>query len=429
MSNTLKFPGAWRFGRNAVPVPEPATHAIVELFEQIASRAPYPKGAYEMVKMRFGSPGNSSSTDWARSDMEAAMSSYQKNAAVFIEALWMSLCDFKEEGVDIPSVEQINEILSEHNVGYFLDPPNLRRVAPLSQMAASKEDTRPKARESYVIGERVGGGGFGEVFKATRESAFGAFEFAVKFHSPSPFTSSEKALKRFEREVRALQKIQHRGIVPYVDAGIDAKGCPYLVMPLIVGQNLRDATSADDPITVLTYLIEVVTALVYAHSMNVLHRDLKPANILVRASDHQPVIVDFGLAYVLDDATQESLTTQLIGTGAYVPEEVTINPKDRSVLHDVYSCGVILYELLARQVPQSRSYDPLSRRDPILSDVDTVVKKALAPASSRYQSAMDLLKALKLLRRRVRSLVASRPISKSEPQGMVVSRKKPIREV
>lgn len=403
MTNELKLPAEWRFDRNASPMPQAAIHAIVDLFERIAARTPSPKGAFEMVKRRFGSPGNSSSTDWARSDMASAMDSYQKNAAEFVEAFWMALCDFKEEGVDTPSVEQINELLGEHDVGYILAPPKLLRAMPRSQKDAPEGGTRPQARESYVLGERVGGGGFGEVFKATRESAFGAFEFAVKVHSPIPFTSGEKALKRFEREVRALQKVQHRGIVPYLDAGVDAKGCPYLVMPLIVGQNLRDATSADDPTTAVTYLIEVVTALAYAHSMDVLHRDLKPANILVRASDRQPVIVDFGLAYIFDDATQESLTTQQLGTGAYVPEEVTINPKERSVRHDVYSCGVILYELLARRVPQSRSYDPLARLDAKLSDVDAVVKKALAPANSRYQSATELLNALKKLRRKLRA--------------------------
>ncbi|MHB8877191.1 MAG: serine/threonine-protein kinase, partial [Myxococcaceae bacterium] len=274
-----------------------------------------------------------------------------------------------------------------------------------ARVGAGDEDPEAQisaAAPEYLLGERVGFGSFGEVFRVTRDSGLGPLEFAMKVHNPSPFVSAEKALKRFEREFRAVRDLQHRGIIQYFDAGLTREAHPFIVMPFIEGQNLRDATSADDPVRSVRYLIEVVGAVGYAHSKGVLHRDLKPANILVRQSDHQPVILDFGLAYMFDDATSESLTTAALGTGAYVPHEVLIDPKKRTVLHDIYSCGVILYEVLARQWPDPRSYVPLADRDQRFAPIDHVVQKALAPAKERYQSADALLGHLRRLPRKLK---------------------------
>ncbi len=397
----LQFPAQLRFAREAKPMPKSAVGAVEELIDQIAATAPVRKDVFEIVKHRFGNASISSSTDYAQFDMRKALEAFEKNAALFIEALWTALEEIAEQGVPTPPVETLNAILREHSVGYVISPPELLQTISLSTIPPSGAEAPGTEPVGYVLGARLGNGAFGDVFRATRNAGVATFEFAIKVHNPSPFASAEKALKRFTREVQALQRLQHRGVVPYLDAGVNDAGCPFLVMPVIDGVNIRDATSPDAPAKAVAYLIEVVTALVYAHSKDVLHRDLKPPNILVRSSDDQPVIVDFGLAYVFEEATKESLTSAAPGSAGYMPPEVVVNPKARSPLHDIYSCGVILYELLARRLPEDPRTVSLARIDAKLAAVDGVVQKALAPAATRYQSAEELLKALKALKKKL----------------------------
>lgn len=396
----LKLQNEWRFDPDAPPMPQRAVGAFIQVFDKIAASAEHPKGVFETVKSRFGNPGNSSTESFAQSDMCDAMQSFANNAALFIDSAWTALEEFKGDGLGTPTVEQVNKLLATHGAGYTIDLPHLRKTTSIT---ASTSTPAPKGQHTYVLGERIGGGGYGEVYRAKRDAGIAVFDCALKIHDPSPFKSADKALKRFIREVHALQKLQHRGVVPYLDAGVNDKGEPYLVMPIVEGKNLRDATSPDEPLKAVLYLIEVVKALAYAHENDVLHRDLKPPNILVRTSDDQPIIVDFGLAYVFEDATKESLTSAAPGSAGYIPPEVFAKPKERSPLHDIYSCGVILYELLARRLPDDPRTIDLAAIDPAFAHVDDVVRKALAPAATRHQSARHLLDDLRVLAKKLRN--------------------------
>ena len=106
-----------------------------------------------------------------------------------------------------------------------------------------------------------------------------------------------------------------------------AQSKPYIVMPLIDGVDLRTAAASTDATTVLGMFREITTALAYAHGLGVLHRDLKPTNILVRHSDGQPIVLDFGSAYLLDELSSDSLTTGAVGTVGYIPKEVLDNQR------------------------------------------------------------------------------------------------------
>ena len=180
----------------------------------------------------------------------------------------------------------------------------------------------------------------------------------VKILDPSPFvTDYDKALfRRFQREVEAIQLLQHRAIVPYYEAGITVDNKPYIVMPYVSGTDLRTATAGQELDVTVRIFLEVTAALTYAHGLNVLHRDLKPTNIVVRHSDRQAIILDFGSSYLLDYLDSDSLTTNAVGTLGYIPSEVLANPKARSPLHDIYACGVMLYECVAGRLPDPADY-------------------------------------------------------------------------
>lgn len=211
---------------------------------------------------------------------------------------------------------------------------------------------------------------------------------------PSAFVASDKALPRFKREVRAVQALQHRAIVPYVDAGVDVRGRPYLVMPFIKGHDIRTATEGAEPSTVIAVMAEVLHGLDHAHSNNVLHRDLKPSNVLVRSSDVQPIILDFGTAFIIDDLDSKSLTTAAVGSIGYIPSEVLADPKIRSVLQDVFACAVITYELIARRRPNPQQYVPLAMHRHELAPLDELLVRALGAAGGRPATAAQFRNAL-----------------------------------
>ena len=128
---------------------------------------------------------------------------------------------------------------------------------------------------------------------------------------------------------------------------------------------------------------EILNALEFAHSRGVVHRDLKPQNILVRKADDQPQILDFGCAYLLDEGDEE-LTTTLVGTTSYVPEEVRRDPKNRSVKQDIYACGMLLYEVIGRRLPHANDYEPLEDEVQGFEGIDKIIQVAIAAERKRF---------------------------------------------
>jgi serine/threonine protein kinase len=166
---------------------------------------------------------------------------------------------------------------------------------------------------------------------------------------------------------------------------------PYILMPLLEGNNVRDALEGAKPIKVFRIFDEILYALEFAHCRGVLHRDLKPTNIIVREADEQPMILDFGCAYLLDEEDEE-LTTTLVGTDVYVPDEVRRDPKKRSVMQDVYACGILLYEVIARRLPDPNDYEPLEDAVEGFKGLDTLIQRAIAPERKRLATIAEMRK-------------------------------------
>lgn len=393
----LTYPGEWKFGSDGVAVPPGLLGDIQGLVSDIGGGASSGRWdeqwVVETFKSRFGSTSSSSDLSWAYTDLSRQLSRWTGSGAKFADALWSAIEDVAAKGIATPSPQQVNQMFRKNGFPYRIEPPHLRREG----IDAILADTGPESEEGaqpqspYNLLEEIGKGGFGRVYKASRTTSITKFEYAIKRLDPSPFISDHaRAKARFIREVQAVQRLNHRGIVHYIDAGMDHTGTPYLVMPLIVGKDLRTAAGEQAPKDRGWLMVEVLDAVSHAHGLDVLHRDLKPSNILVRSSDRQPIIVDFGQSYLFEEMDGPSLTTAAVGSLGYIPPEVQADPKRRTTAQDIYACGVMTYEIIASRRPDPYDYRPLAQVDPALSVIDPVVRRAIAPASARYAKAADL---------------------------------------
>jgi serine/threonine protein kinase/tetratricopeptide (TPR) repeat protein len=209
----------------------------------------------------------------------------------------------------------------------------------------------------YEITGILGEGGMGIVYHA-RQSEPLKREVALKLIKRGMDT--ERVVGRFESERQALARMDHPGIARVLDAGADASGRPYFVMELVRGMPLVDYADSRR-LTLrrrLDLFLKVCHAVQHAHQKGIIHRDLKPTNVLVTEQDGepQPKIIDFGIAKAVEEPLSgRSLFTeegQLVGTPEYMsPEQAGFGAAGVDTRTDVYSLGVLLYELLTGQRP------------------------------------------------------------------------------
>ena len=203
----------------------------------------------------------------------------------------------------------------------------------------------------YLIVERIGGGGMGEVFKAVHRHMARTVALKIIKHSPA---GRADAADRFRREVQAAAQLSHENIVRAYDAGVD-EGIPYLVMEYRDGCDLARHVREQGPIpwkTALGYIIQAARGLDHAHRHGILHRDVKPGNMLL--DDEGTIkVLDLGLAaFQLPrqslDTNEQELTQSgaLLGTEKYMAPEQAENAKNASPRSDIYSLGCTLYTLL-----------------------------------------------------------------------------------
>lgn len=238
----------------------------------------------------------------------------------------------------------------------------------------------------YRIGERIARGGMAAVFDATDLRL--DRRVAVKVLHEN-IASDRGFAARFVREARSAAKLSHPNVVAVYDQG-DDDGTLFLAMELVEGHTLRDVISRETPLTparALAYLEPVLAALAAAHRAGLIHRDVKPENVLI--SDQGAVkVADFGLARAVTAETQHTSTGVLIGTVSYIaPELVTEGRADARA--DVYSAGVMLYELLtgtkphAGETPIQVAYKHVHEDVPAIRSVPDYVNALVARATAR----------------------------------------------
>jgi eukaryotic-like serine/threonine-protein kinase len=231
----------------------------------------------------------------------------------------------------------------------------LEPAAPMSSQPPDEQIGQSLGR--YRLLEQLGEGGCGTVYLAEQEEPVRRL-VAVKVIKPGMDTKAVVA--RFETEQQALAMMDHPNIARVLDAGATESGRLFFVMELVRGIRVTEYCDQNNLTTEerLGLFIQVCRAIQHAHQKGIIHRDIKPSNVLITLHDGVPVpkVIDFGIATAtagrLMDETRVTLSEQLMGTPAYMsPEQAEMGGLDVDTRSDVYSLGVLLYELLAGRPP------------------------------------------------------------------------------
>ena len=235
--------------------------------------------------------------------------------------------------------------------------------------------------------EFIGRGGMGAVYKARQKNLDRVVALKVFLYRPN----DPEFAARFEREARALGRLNHPNVVTVYEFG-SRGNFHFLTMEFVDGLNLRQLTTEEklSPEMALQLVPQLCDALQYAHDKGVIHRDIKPENLLVD-TDGRIKIADFGLAKMTNGNFNGTLThtRQVMGTLNYMAPEQRERPTEVDHRADIYSLGVVIYELLTGELPLGR-FQPPSSKSAVASELDEVVMRALEKEPERrYQQASE----------------------------------------
>ncbi len=301
-------------------------------------------------------------------------------------------------GADEALRQRVEALLRAHDqAGDFLEQTPARTRASRPELPPVGEKPGDRVGH-YKLLQQIGEGGCGAVFMAEQEEPVRR-RVALKIIKPGMDTKS--VIARFEAERQALALMEHPNIAQVWDAGATAAGRPYFVMELVRGVKITDYCDQNSLSTSarLELFVQVCHAIQHAHQKGIIHRDIKPSNILVTttAEGHPlPKVIDFGIAKAttgqqLTDKTLFTAFEMLIGTPAYMsPEQAALTSVDVDTRTDIYSLGVLLYELLTSQTP-------FDARELLKSGLDEIRRVILSADPVRPSTRLSTMQAAALL--------------------------------
>jgi serine/threonine protein kinase/tetratricopeptide (TPR) repeat protein len=306
-------------------------------------------------------------------------------------------------GPDAGLRQRIETLLQAHDkVGSFLERPLLdTEVEALMDADKPVDPPAPAPVLGTFIGpykllQKLGEGGMGTVYLAEQEVPV---QRRVALKIIKAGMDSAQVIARFEQERQALAMMDHPNIAKVLDAGTTVHGRPYFVMELVKGIAITKYCDQEHlpPQERLELFVPVCEAVQHAHQKGIIHRDLKPSNVLIALYDGKPIpkVIDFGMAKATaQKLTEKTMFTEvgtIVGTLEYMaPEQAELNNLDVDTRVDIYSLGVILYELLTGSPP----FTSQQLRETAFSEMLRLIREVEPPNPSRRLSSSDELPAI-----------------------------------
>jgi serine/threonine protein kinase len=260
---------------------------------------------------------------------------------------------------DVELRARVEELLQAHReVGSFLQEPSASRGATVDEPPVSEGPGTVIG--PYKLLQQIGEGGMGTVFMAEQTQPV---QRKVALKVIKPGMDSRQVIARFEAERQALAMMDHVNIARVFDAGATESGRPYFVMELVHGVPITKYCDDNEltPRERLELFVPVCQAIQHAHQKGIIHRDIKPSNVMITLYDGKPVpkVIDFGVAKATEQRlTERTLFTQygtMVGTLEYMsPEQAEMSALGADTRSDIFSLGVLLYELLTGSTPLTR---------------------------------------------------------------------------
>ena len=288
---------------------------------------------------------------------------------------------------ELPTVAMDEPVASAKNPGERIPSPPIAPPLDSGVIAEKPGDIIG----AFKLLQKIGEGGFGVVYMAEQRVPIKR-RVALKIIKPG--MDSREVIARFEAERQALALMEHSNISRVLDAGATEAGRPYFVMELVKGVPITEYcdTHQVDTRRRLELFQNICDAVQHAHQKGIIHRDLKPSNILVTHGDSGPEVkvIDFGIAKAISqELTERTMFTslgQMIGTPQYMsPEQSAVSGLDVDTRSDIYSLGVVLYELLTGRTP----LDPKRLREAGIDEIHRIIREEEPARPSTRLSSLD----------------------------------------